>query len=156
MIKQLRGFDNANFKAKNIRRLIKHGIYDTNIVQYIPGTLDVVFQGIINKIMAIEQPADPSYKDKQVLDFELILDNNFYTNLKSLLICFLTHFKKLSNTAANLEAYIYPVNNCFEHWVKEIDILKYGANKSLIPTTFLQEIYQYSNLMLKHLPKNGH
>ena len=27
-------------------------------------------------------------KDKKVLDFELILDNNDYTNLKSLHLCF--------------------------------------------------------------------
>ena len=29
---------------------------------------------------------------------------------------------------------------------------KYGANKELIPTTTPQEIYQYSDTMLKHLP----
>ena len=38
--------------------------------------------------MAIEQREDPSYKDEEVLNFELILDNNFYTKLKSLHICF--------------------------------------------------------------------
>ena len=27
-------------------------------------------------------------KDKKVLDFELILDNNYYANLKSLHLCF--------------------------------------------------------------------
>lgn len=39
--------------------------------------------------------------------------------------------------------------------VKEIDILKYGTSKSLIPTTTPQEIYRYSDSMLKHLPKNA-
>ena len=39
--------------------------------------------------------------------------------------------------------------------VKEIDILKYGTNKSLIPTTTPQEIYRYSDSMLKHVPKNA-
>ena len=48
----------------------------------------MVFQGMIEKIMAIEQREDPSYKDEEVLNFELILDNNFYTKLKSLHICF--------------------------------------------------------------------
>ena len=105
--------------------------------------------------MTIDQSADPSYTDKEVLDFELILDNNFYTNLKSLHICFPIHFKKLPNAADNLNEDIYLFNNFFVHWVKEINILKYGMNKSLIPISNSQEIYQYSYSMLKHLPKNA-
>ena len=61
-------FDNANLKVKKIRRLIEHGIYDADIPQYIPGTFHLVFQGMIEKIMKIEQPTNPSYKD-EVLDF---------------------------------------------------------------------------------------
>ena len=110
---------------------------------------------MIERIMTIEQPAGSSYKDKEVLDFELTVDNNLYTNLKGLHICFPIHFKKLSNTAADLDADIYPVNNFFAQWVNEIDILKYGTNKSLIPTSNPQEIYQYSDSMLVHLPKNA-
>ena len=126
-------FDNANLKVKKMRRLIERGIYDVDIARYIPGTLDRVFQGMIEKTMTIKQPVDPSNKGKEVLDFELILDNSFYTNLKGLHICFLIHFKKQSNAAANLNADIYPVNNFFAYWIKEIDILKYDTNKSLIP-----------------------
>ena len=117
-------FDNANSKVKKNRRLIERGIYDAEIARHILGTLDLIFQGMIEKIMTTEQPPNPSYKDKEVLDFELILDNNFYTNLKSLYICFSKHFKKLSNAAANLDADIYLVNNFLAHWVKEIDIVK--------------------------------
>ena len=89
------------------------------------------------------------------MDFELILDNNYYTNLKSLHLCFPIRFRKLSNAAHNLDADIYPVNNFLAHWIREIDITKYGTNKSLIPTTTPEEIYRYSNSMLKHLPKNA-
>ena len=85
--------NNANLKVKKIRRLMECRIYNADIARYIPGTLDVVFQGMIEKIMTIEQPANPSYKDKEVLDFELILDYNIYKNLKSLHICFPTNFK---------------------------------------------------------------
>ena len=81
-------FEKANLKVK----FIESEIYNADIAQYIPGTLDLVFQGMIEKIMTNEQPAGPSYKDKEVLDFELKLDNNFYTNLKSLHICFPVHF----------------------------------------------------------------
>ena len=57
--------DNANLKIKKIRRLIEWGIYDADIARYIPGTLDLVFQEIIEKIMTIEQPADTTFSDKE-------------------------------------------------------------------------------------------
>ena len=61
----------------------------------------------------------------------------------------------MENAAQNLDADIYPVNNLFAHWIREIDITKYGTNKSLTPTTTPKEEYRYSNSMLKHLPKNS-
>ena len=99
-------FESANLKIKKIRRLIERGIYDADIARYIPGTLDLVFQGILGKIMTIEQPADTTFSDKEILDFELILDNNYSTNLKSLHLCFPISFRKLSNAAHNLDANI--------------------------------------------------
>ena len=88
-------FDNANLKVKKIRRLIEWGIYNADIARYIPGMLDFMFQGMIEKIMTIEQPANTTYSDKEILDFELILDNDNYTNLKSLHLCFPIRFKKI-------------------------------------------------------------
>ena len=64
-------FDNANLKVKKIRKLIEHGIYHADILRYIPGTSDLVFQGMIEKIETIESPADTTYKDKEVLAFDL-------------------------------------------------------------------------------------
>ena len=95
--------DNASLKVTKIRRLIEKGIYDAEIARYIPGTLDLVFQGKFEKVKAIEQPADTTFKDKETLDFVLILDKNNYANLKSLHICFLVKFKKLSNVALDLD-----------------------------------------------------
>ena len=148
-------FDNANLKVKKIRRLIEWGIYNVGIAGYIPGTLDLMFQGMIENIKAIEQPADTIYSNKEILDIELILDNDYYTDFKSLHLCFPIRFKKLSNIAQNLDADIYPVNNFFLHWIREIDITKYGTNKSIILMTTPKNIYRYSNSMLKHLPKNA-
>ena len=96
-------FDNASLKVTKIRKLIEKGIYDAEIARYIPGTLDLVFQGKFEKVKAIEQPADTTFKDKETLDFVLILDKNYYANLKSLHICFLVKFKKLSNVALDLD-----------------------------------------------------
>ena len=64
-------------------------------------------------------------------------------------------FRKLSNAAHNLDANIYPINNFFAYWIREIDIAKYGTNKFLDPTTTPKKIYRYSNSILKHLPKKA-
>ena len=103
-------------------------------------TLDLVFQGMTERVKTIDQLADTTYKDKETLDLELILDKNYYTDLKSLHICFPVKFKILSNVAQDFVANLYPVNNLFAHWVNETNILKYGINKRLLPTTTSQEI----------------
>ena len=108
-------FDNANLKVNKILRLIEWGIYDVDTACYIPGMLDLVFQGMKEKIMTIEQTADTTYSNKEILKFELILDNNYYTNLKIFHLCFPIRFKKLSNIAYNSDADIYTVNNFFAH-----------------------------------------
>ena len=61
------------------------------------------------RVKTAEQAADATYKDKETLDFKLILGKMYFTNLKSLLL--------LTNAP--------------------------------------QEIYMYSDAMLKHLPKNA-
>ena len=71
-----------HFKVKTIRKLIEHGIYNANIARYIPGRLDLIFQGMTEKFKTIESPADTRYKDKEVSEFDLTLDNDYYTNLK--------------------------------------------------------------------------
>ena len=63
--------------------------------------------------------------------------------------------KKRSDINADIDATLITVNNFFAHWIKEISITKYGTNKELTPTTTPQEIYQYSNAMLKHLPQKS-
>ena len=92
-------FDNANQKVKRIKRLIHTGEYDADIARYVPEILDLVFQGMLDKITTIEQPAHLSYKDKETLDVQLLLDKNQYSNLNSLHICFPIRFRKLTNAA---------------------------------------------------------
>lgn len=60
----------------------------------------------------------------------MIVDKNYYTNLRNLYIFFLGKFKTLSNVAQDFDANLYPVNNFFTHWVKKIDILKYGTTNN--------------------------
>ena len=110
---------------------------------------------MIEKIKTIESLADTTYKDKEVSEFDLTLDNDHYNNLKCLHLCFPIRFRRLSNPDQVLPGTLILVNNFFANWIKEIDIMKYGVNKLLIPTTTPKEIYRYSDEMLKHLPKNA-
>ena len=64
-------------------------------------------------------------------------------------------YRKLSHATQDLDPNLLPVNNFFVHWIKEINVTKNVTNESLIPTTTPQEVYSYSDAMLKHLPKNA-
>ena len=66
---------------------------------------------------------------KKNMDFELIQDKIYYTNMKGVQVCFKSRFKKLINAAANPAAAFIPVNN-FAHCVKKIDITRYSTNKT--------------------------
>ena len=46
------------------------------------------------------------------------------------------------------------VNNFFTHWIKEIDIKRYGDDMPILPLTNTVDIYRYSNKLLKQMPKN--
>ena len=43
-------FDKANTKVKKLKRFIDTGEYDANIAQYIPGMLELAYQGILDDI----------------------------------------------------------------------------------------------------------
>ena len=138
---------------KKLKRLIDTGKYDANIARYIPGTLELAYQGRLDDIKTMEQVANPSYKDLETFDFQLLLDKNLYTNLNSVHFFFPIKLKKKkSDVNGDIGTDLITVNNFFAHWIKEISITKYGTNKELTATTTLQEIYQYSDGMLQHLP----
>ena len=53
----------------------------------------------------------------------------------------------------DLPAGYIPVNNCFAHWIKEIDIKRYGDDITILPLSNTVDIYRYSEEMLKHMLK---
>ena len=138
-------------KVKTIRELISTGNYDADIARYIPGTLNMVFQRILEDIETKEKVAHSSYKDMEQLDFQIMLADNYYVNPSSIHLCFPMKIKKSSNEAQDIDSDLITVNNFFGHLVKEISVTKYGSDKELIPTFSPYEIYQYSDAILKHL-----
>ena len=120
-----------------------------------PGLLDLVYQGMIEDIDTKEKAAHNSYKDMEQLDFQIMLTDNYYVNPNSIHLCFPLKIKKSSNANSDIDADLITENSFFTHLIKEISITRYGRNKQLILTFSTYEIYQYSDRMLKHLPKNS-
>ena len=109
------GFEKASEKVKKIKRLIYSGEDDADIARYVPGTLQLMFQGMLDRVNTIEQPTRISYKDLETFNFQLLLDKNPYTNLNSLQLCFIIKFKKETNVALNLENNVITVNKFLSH-----------------------------------------
>ena len=145
-------YDDVKEKVKKIRDLINMGKYDADLAKYIPGLMDLAIQGMLDDIDTREKVAHPSYKDKEQLDFQILLTENYYVNPSNIHICFPIKIKKQSNNSSDIDSDLITVNNFFAHWVKEISITKYGSDKELPPTFSPWEVYQYSDQMLKHMP----
>ena len=62
-------FLNAIEAVQKIRKLIQTGEYDADIVKYIPGTLDLFYQEMLEDIDTKEQLTHILYKDKENLEF---------------------------------------------------------------------------------------
>ena len=147
-------YNDAKEKVKKIRELIKTEKHDADVAKYIPGVLEMVFQGMLDNIETKEKVAHSSYKGMQQLDFQIMLTDNYYVNPKSIhIICFPMKIQNVSDQTADID--IITVKKFFGHLVKEISITRYGHDKQLIPTFSPYEIYQYSDTMLKHLPKGS-
>ena len=52
--------ENLNKKVQKIKKLINKKIYDEDVARYIPGTLDLIFQGMLDIVTTREQPAQIS------------------------------------------------------------------------------------------------
>ena len=81
-------------KLKKNRDLIDMGKYDADLVKYIPGLLDLTIQGMLDDIDTREKVAHPSYKDKEQLDFQILLTENYYVKPSNIYICFPIKIKK--------------------------------------------------------------
>ena len=53
---------NAGEEVQKLRKLIETGTYDAGIVRYIPRTLELVFQGMLEDIDTKEQAAHLFYR----------------------------------------------------------------------------------------------
>lgn len=106
-------------------------------------------------MLTTEKAAHNPYKEIEQLDFQIMLTDKYYINPSSIHLCFPMKIKKSSSTNSSIDTDLITVNNFCAHLVKEISLTRYGHDKQLISTFSPYEIYQYSESMPKHLPKNS-
>ena len=148
-------YNGAKEKVQKIRDLLGTGRYDENLAKYIPGMLELAFQGMIEDVDTKEKSVHPSYKDMEQLDFQILLTENYYVNLNCIHICLPIKIKRKTNNALDIDADLITVSNFSAHWVKEKSITRYSSDKELPPTFSPWEIYQCSDGILKHLPSDS-
>ena len=148
-------YNDAKEKVQKIKDLINMGKYGAHLAKYILGLTDLAIQGMLDDIDTREKVAHPSYKDKEQVDYQILLTENYYVNPANIHICFPIKIKKSVNNTADVDTDLITVNDFFAHWIKEISITKYGSDKELPPTFSPSEVYQYSDQMLKHLPTDS-
>ena len=90
-------YNDAKEKVKKIRELINTGRYDEDTAEYIPGLLELKFQGVLEDIDMREKVAHSSYTDIKQLDFQILLTDNYYINPNSIHIYFPVKIKKKTN-----------------------------------------------------------
>ena len=115
-------YNDAKEKVQKIRDLIGTDKYDKNLAKYMPGLLELAFQGMTEDVDTKEKSAHPSCKDMEQLDFQILLTENYYVNPNGIHICFPIKIKRKTNNAADIDADLITVNIFFAHWVKEISI----------------------------------
>ena len=128
---------------------------DGDIAKYIPGLLELNFEGMLELIDTRSKVEHSSYADMEQLNFQILLTDNYFINPNSILICFPIKVKKKNNQALDLDANLITANNFFAHFDKKISVTKYGSDKEIILKSSPNEIYQYSDPMLKHLLKDA-
>ena len=70
-------------------------------------------------------------------------------NFHNVHLVFPIKIKKSTNNATNLDATVMADNNLFAHWIKEINLKRYGDKIPILPLINTSDIYKYSDAMLK-------
>ena len=111
-------YTDAKEEVRKIGELISTGKYDADIAKYIPGILEMKFQGMLEDIDTWEKVAHPSYKGMEELDFQILLKDNYYINPNSIHFCFPMKIEKATNEATDIDGDLITVNNFFAHLIK--------------------------------------
>lgn len=66
-------------------------------------------------------------------------------------LCFLIKIKSSADNDNDIAAGIITVKKFFAHWIRKVDVKRYGDDISILLLTNAVDIYRYSDEHLKHL-----
>ena len=112
------------------------------------------YQGQLHLTETKRKYADETYKNKKVIEFNVQLIANHYTNFQNVHLCFPIKIKSAVNNDNDTRAGVTLVNNFFAHWIKEIYIERYGDDMPILPLTNTVDIYRYFDEHLKHAKRH--
>ena len=68
-------FRNIIGKVDILQRLVKFDFMESDLIKYLPGITELVYQGMIYNIRMKKVPADSTYKNFQTLEFNHLMQN---------------------------------------------------------------------------------
>ena len=148
-------FENLFGRFDAYTKFYNTGKTKNDLVRHIPGLTKPAHQGQFDRTLTKKAYADDTYKGLKVAEFNIKLTNNQYMNFHNAYLVFPMKIKKNSNVANNLADDVITVNNFFAHWIKELDIKRYGDDIPILPLTNTVEIYKYSDAILKHMESDA-
>ena len=148
-------FQNLYSRLDDFMNLYDRGKLPAYIIRYISGLTKTAYQGQIDSVETKRKCANDSYDNKNVIEFNILLKANHYINFQRMPICFPFKFKSADDNDNNLGAGAILVNNSFGHRIKEINIVRYGDDKPVLPLINNFDIYRYSDKILKHMPEKA-
>ena len=141
-VKDMTQVDEIDYRADDFDKFFNTGKISYNMLEHIPGLAKIGYQGLLHKTETKRKYVGKSYKNKKVIEFDVQLTANHYTNFQNVYLCFPITTKL---AADNIAAGVIMVNNVFAHWIKEIDIKRYGDNIPILPLTNSADVYRYSD-----------
>ena len=84
---------------------------------------------------------DDNYKNKKVIEFNILLTANHHTHFQNIHTCFPLKFKSAADNDNYLAARTIPVNNFY--LLRKIDIVRYGDDQTVLPLINNLDIYRY-------------
>ena len=146
--------DNLYSKMDDFEKFFRTGKVSCNMLRYIPGLGKVGYQGQLHSAETKSKYADDTFKNKKVIEFNVLLTKRHYTNFQNDHLCFPLKIKLAADNNNNITEGVITVNNFVAHWIKEKDIKRYGDDVPILPLTYTVDIYRCSDEIVKHIPKD--
>ena len=147
--------DNLFPRMDDFNKFFETGKISYNILKYMPGLAKLGYQVQLYSTEMKRKYTDDTYKGKKVIEFNVQLTANHYSNFQNVHLCFPMKIKSAADNNNDIAAGVITVNNFFAHLIKEIDIKRYGDDIPILPLTSTVSFYRYSDEMLKHMPKKA-